>query len=370
MTKYFQFSGNTVSVEITSGVTTSVSTLFYRPKTSETEAVFCMEGNVFNAVGNALNTSGADIYVLKNANTAVKAFIRNNIFRKIYAITDDTATIAENRNNFFGDLPAVWDGDMSVFYGGATGQIPVKQSNNSLDIAWENTNIVDEYVSSATPIIHADANKRYKCGEVSSIYIIPPATGNCEVIFTSGATAANLIVPNCIRWEDGFDPSTLSTDTIYQIRFSDGTYGDVKKRDSILDTSPIIAETGKYLTGNDSTAVDQDWCYTEWIILNPPVNPNNAMTTRDANASLQGSPSKVYQGQTEDGSSKDYWYGSTDFTEKARSWTAKQWFKLRWSIRIDKVDDAYAICNGTGQILFAGKNTQYYGYTNVNDMPS
>lgn len=39
------------------------------------------------------------------------------------------------------------------------------------------------------------------------------------------------------------------------------------------------------------------------------------------------------------------------------------------SVYLPMIDDAYFYLKETGQILYAGKNSPYYGYTNINDMP-
>ena len=40
-----------------------------------------------------------------------------------------------------------------------------------------------------------------------------------------------------------------------------------------------------------------------------------------------------------------------------------------FTLEMSKLSDCYAYIVETGQILFAGKNSPYYGYTNINDMP-
>lgn len=40
------------------------------------------------------------------------------------------------------------------------------------------------------------------------------------------------------------------------------------------------------------------------------------------------------------------------------------------TVPTSNINDAYAYLPSNGQILFAGKNTPYYGYTNINDMPT
>ena len=77
-------------------------------------------------------------------------------------------------------------------------------------------------VTGTEPVITAEANTRYVCGEVQSISITPPARGICDVTFTSGSTAAVLTVPSTVTFPSWFDATTLETNTIYEINISDG----------------------------------------------------------------------------------------------------------------------------------------------------
>ena len=77
-------------------------------------------------------------------------------------------------------------------------------------------------VSGTTPVIAALPGLRYVCGEVSTISITPPASGICDVLFTSGSTAAVLTVPSSIKWPDWFDPDNLDANTTYEINIMDG----------------------------------------------------------------------------------------------------------------------------------------------------
>ena len=86
---------------------------------------------------------------------------------------------------------------------------------------------VDVTVTGATPVITAEHNHRYLCGEVSSISFTPSATGICEVLFTSGTTAAILTLPSTVKMPAWFDTTALDTETIYDISIADGIYGAV-----------------------------------------------------------------------------------------------------------------------------------------------
>ena len=84
-----------------------------------------------------------------------------------------------------------------------------------------------ETVTGTTPSITGYPNTRYNCGEVSTITITPPSSGSIDVYFTSGSSAAVLTVPSTVKFPVWFDPTTLDTDTIYEIIITDGVYGSV-----------------------------------------------------------------------------------------------------------------------------------------------
>lgn len=44
--------------------------------------------------------------------------------------------------------------------------------------------------------------------------------------------------------------------------------------------------------------------------------------------------------------------------------------EISCSIYLPLIDTTYAYIKESGDILFAGKNTPYYGYANINDMPT
>lgn len=130
----------------------------------------------------------------------------------------------------------------AAFYGlaKAAGDTTQSQSDNAVGIYTSNAKAaiqsmlgiepgvtLIENVSGSTPSITGQPNVRYKCGEVSTLSITPPANGSCEVIFTSGSTATVLTVPNTVKFPPWFDVTTLEIDTIYDIIITDGVYGSV-----------------------------------------------------------------------------------------------------------------------------------------------
>lgn len=82
-------------------------------------------------------------------------------------------------------------------------------------------------VSGTSPTIIAEDNKRYICGEVTFLSFTPCASGICDIQFTSGSTAALLTVPSTVKFPDWFDPTSLETNTVYEMNILDGVYGVV-----------------------------------------------------------------------------------------------------------------------------------------------
>ena len=84
-----------------------------------------------------------------------------------------------------------------------------------------------ETVSGTTPSITGVAGHRYICGEVSTLSIAPPQSGDIEVIFESGSTATVLTVPNTVKFPPWFDPTDLEANVTYDIIITNGTLGVV-----------------------------------------------------------------------------------------------------------------------------------------------
>lgn len=85
-------------------------------------------------------------------------------------------------------------------------------------------------VSGTTPSFTAMAGVRYVCGEVATLDIAVPASGDVEVIFNSGSTATVLTVTppigvTAVKWANGFDSTALDANTRYDIIITDGEWG-------------------------------------------------------------------------------------------------------------------------------------------------
>ena len=76
-------------------------------------------------------------------------------------------------------------------------------------------------VSGTDPVIVAENNTSYLCGEIYSISITPPATGIFSVVFSTGDTIPVFTSTN-ILWPDTFDPSNIQANMIYEINVLNG----------------------------------------------------------------------------------------------------------------------------------------------------
>ena len=130
----------------------------------------------------------------------------------------------------------------STFYGlaKASGDTTQSASSNVVGVYTDNakasikamlgiqdgsTGTVD--ITGTTPTITAVENTRYVCGEVTSLSFTPPASGISIVRFTSGSTVTVLTIPSTVKFPEWFDPTSLETNTIYEICVTDGEFGAV-----------------------------------------------------------------------------------------------------------------------------------------------
>lgn len=95
--------------------------------------------------------------------------------------------------------------------------------------SWTDIEKAPVTVSGTTPTINALPGVRYICGEVSTLDITLPASGIVDVVFTSGSTPTVLTVTPptgmVMKWANGFDPSALEANTVYEINIMDGCLG-------------------------------------------------------------------------------------------------------------------------------------------------
>ena len=133
-------------------------------------------------------------------------------------------------NTYYMPITPVYQ-HVAAFYGlaHAAGDTTQKTSSNAVGTYTEDAKsaISDMLngsvsVSGTTPTIVAKSGIRYVCGEIASLDFTPPASGICDVVFTSGSTPTVLTVPSTVKWANGFDPSNLDANTTYELNIMDG----------------------------------------------------------------------------------------------------------------------------------------------------
>ena len=194
-----------------------------------------------NSVANIPKGSQSTLGVVKQAGTGYSISIESDGSLKV--VGADTATIkGANSNSSRPIMPSTIH--VASFYGlaKAAGDTTQSASSNTVGTYTQSAknaihqmlgtaDLIEvgfvEEVSGTSPTITGQANYRYVCGEVTSISITPPSAGSIDVLFTSGSSVAVLTVPNTVKWPVWFDPTSLDTDTTYELLITDGVYGSV-----------------------------------------------------------------------------------------------------------------------------------------------
>lgn len=125
---------------------------------------------------------------------------------------------------------------------------------------------------------------------------------------------------------------------------------------TVLDTSPIIAMYDKRISiKNDVDA--EDFCITERYYY----PPSDAVQTL-AYYGTDGKQCRVYKNDVY----MDYWtLGETQSPKKCINIGSDA---IEITLSMFRLDESYAYIVETGQILFAGKNTPYYGHRNISEL--
>lgn len=125
------------------------------------------------------------------------------------------------------------------------------------------------------------------------------------------------------------------------------------------NTSPKIAAYGyRFPSGNKAPVADESRCITEKYRYASSESKQTLVTC--------GVTSTIHV--FNDTKYMDYWSWSPGdgYKRKVINIGSTQ---VACTLVLDQLDEAYAYLEETGQILFAGKNSRYYGYENINEMP-
>lgn len=183
---------------------------------------------VNNGVANVPIASSSSAGVGKVGNYGIKIY---NGYFQIERANDSTI-----KNGIVTTAPIVAANQhISAFYGfaKAAGDSTQSSSSNAVGTYTDSAkSAIHEMlngsvsVSGTTPAITALPGIRYVCGEVATLTITLPASGIVDVVFESGSTATVLTITPptgvTVKWAGGFDPSSLDTNTTYEINVADG----------------------------------------------------------------------------------------------------------------------------------------------------
>ena len=132
-----------------------------------------------------------------------------------------------------------------------------------------------------------------------------------------------------------------------------------------LDTSPIIVEYDKALdsSGGVYTYAITGGCYTDFYTI-PEGATDVTLYMADSESVAFSAAGKLQFWN--DTKQVEYWSASSSKNKEKSYVTADGATRFRTSLATNGIEDSYAYDSATGYIYFAGKNTQYYGMTNIN----
>ena len=131
------------------------------------------------------------------------------------------------------------------------------------------------------------------------------------------------------------------------------------EKSDVLNTSPKIAEYGKSLGRSNTGTVRMDgFCYTEWYDLNFADKTTLTMVY----SNMPEAANTTYQYRNTETGAADWFYFPNKQTIE------NKFNQIRFSIAISHLRDCYLYFRQTGEILFAGKDTIYYGHKNISEI--
>ena len=137
---------------------------------------------------------------------------------------------------------------------------------------------------------------------------------------------------------------------------------------SVIDTSPVILEYDKRYNNNGSTSASDGMCITKVYEI-PEVLQRRLRIT-----AYGTSPSMI---NYFNGTYKDYWNRDTTSSESTVIMMSVGCNQITFTLKTSMLDDCYTYIEKydnsdtptySGMILFAGRNTPYYGHLNINEL--
>ena len=142
------------------------------------------------------------------------------------------------------------------------------------------------------------------------------------------------------------------------------------QQNNVLDTSPVVEENGVYWSRTfGQTAENTNWCVTKFYGIDDPYT-GQARTT-NINGFIGADTNQItFQYYLVNGSTKStnwYYFAGTN-PRRALGSTVSRLTSISFSIQKSELPNSYAYIVETGQILFAGRNTIYYGHRNISEL--
>ena len=190
--------------------------------------------------GTSILSNGVANVPIAGANNAGVAKVDGNYGVGFFQSTDKLSVVSAGTNEIKVGGNSVksitpWVQHIAAFYGMATaaGDTTQRSSSNPVGTYTDSAkSAISQMLNSSvsitgsTPAITALPGIRYVCGEVATLDITLPASGIVDVVFESGSTATVLTITpptgQTLKWANGFDPTSLDADTVYEINIADG----------------------------------------------------------------------------------------------------------------------------------------------------
>lgn len=128
----------------------------------------------------------------------------------------------------------------------------------------------------------------------------------------------------------------------------------------VIDTSPIIKAYNSYYTRNGSIAEDNAWCITELYHYQTKAN--------DTELYSYGLAPFLVVFKNGGDTFVDYWTVTSYATAQKKGKLDAGSDCAGFTISQSHLNDCYCYEVDSGNILFAGKNSIYYGHTNISEL--
>lgn len=133
-----------------------------------------------------------------------------------------------------------------------------------------------------------------------------------------------------------------------------------------LDNSPKIVEHGVYWgRGMNVKNNDSGWSITDWIYVKQQIT--GGILTGYVGANDVNNHTFQYYNENE---TKSDWYYFNNGDQEGNRQLSRNFAiaKISFSIYTPNIENTYAYIQNTGEILFAGKNSIYYGHSNISEL--